>query len=94
MKALDSLKMDIDDYEEVLGDNILTIQQKIKRLNNNFEYLKFYELYEQIEELYVNIVNLQRDKDVLDKMRTYYKLFEEEQKKEDNDHLCKTKKQH
>ena len=79
MKALDSLKMDIDNYNEVLKSKMDFLYWKIADLYKNYSKIDLNEINLEIEVIYDEIKLITCETRILRKMESYYELFEEEQ---------------
>ena len=85
MKALDSLKEDIDDYNEVLASQIDSVYSQIKEIYENYYKMDVGELNLKIQLIHDDMKIIANETRVLRTMERYYKLFEEEQKNATDD---------
>lgn len=79
MKALDSLKADIDDYNEVLASEMEHLHFKIEKLCQEYYKMELFEIDNRIRDIYDDINQIGRETAVLRKMESYYKIFKQEQ---------------
>lgn len=79
MKALDSLKMDIDNYNEVLASEMLELKNHINYLHDNYDDLTVNLIKGIINGLNKEISNISKADRELRIMKQYYNLFKEEQ---------------
>lgn len=94
MKALDSLKADINDYNEVLASDKEYLFLKIEELYKNYSKMDLNEICIIIEAMYEEINEIAKETAVLRKMESYYKLFKQEQDNAINDSdFCNWKKE-
>ena len=94
MNALDSLKMDIDNYNEVLASRRLELKNHIKYLHDNYDNLTVNLIKGVINGLNKEISNISKADRVLRIMEQYYNLFKQEQENAINDSdFCKWKKE-
>ena len=82
MNALDSLKMDIDDYKEVLASRRLELKNHITYLHDNYDNLTVKSIKVLIKGLNNQISIISKEDNILRKMEEYYKLFKPEQEPE------------
>ena len=85
MNALDSLKMDIDDYNELLKSKMDFLYWKIADLYKNYSKIDLNEINLEIEVIYDEIKLITCETRILRKMESYYELFEEEKKNTTDD---------
>lgn len=85
MKALDSLKMDIDDYNEVLASQVDSLYSQIKEIYENYYKMDEGKLNLKIQLIHDDIKIIANETRVLRKMESYYRLFKEEQDKATDD---------
>ena len=79
MNALDSLKMDIDNYNEVLASRRLELKNHINYLHDNYDNLTVNLIKGVINGLNKEISNISKADRELRIMEKYYTLFKEEQ---------------
>lgn len=79
MNALDSLKMDIDDYNEVLASDMKFLFLKIADLYKNYSKMDLNEITTMIVVIYDEINQIGKENAVLREMEMYYELFKQEQ---------------
>ena len=79
MKALDSLKIDIDDYKEVLASSRLELKNHIKYLHDNYDNMTLNLIKGVINGLNKEISNISKADRELRIMEQYYNLFKKEQ---------------
>lgn len=79
MKALDSLKEDIDDYNEELASLIGLVYSQIEEIYENYYRMDVGELNLKIQLIHDDMKIIANETRVLRKMESYYELFEEEQ---------------
>ena len=79
MKALDSLKEDIDDYTEVLASQIDSVYSQIKEIYENYYRMDVDKLNLKIQLIHDDIKIISNETRVLRKMESYYELFKQEQ---------------
>ena len=82
MNALDSLKMDIDDYNEVLASRMIELKKQVDYLYENYDNLTAKSIKALIKGLNNQISIISKEDNILRKMEEYYKLFKTEQKPE------------
>lgn len=93
MKALDSLKADIDGYNEVLASSRLELKNHIKYLHDNYDNLTVNLIKGVINGLNKEISNISKADHVLRIMEQYYNLFKQEQENAIDDFdFCKWEK--
>lgn len=85
MKALDSLKEDIDDYNEVLASQIDSVYSQIKEIYENYYKMDVGELNLKIQLIHDDMKIIANETRVSKKMESYYKLFKQEQDKATDD---------
>lgn len=86
MKALDSLKMDIDDYNEVIASEMEHLHFKIEKLCQEYYKMELFEIDNRIRDIHDDINQIGRETAVLRKMESYYKLFKQEQDNTNNNY--------
>lgn len=86
MKALDSLKADIDNYNKLVMSDIEWLYLKIQHLYKNYSKMDLNEICVIIEAMYDEINEIAKENAVLRKMESYYKVFEEEQENTNDDY--------
>lgn len=79
MKALDSLKADINNYNEVLASDRDYLFLKIADLYKNYSKMDLNEITITIEAMYEEINQIEKETAVLRKMEACYILFKQEQ---------------
>ena len=79
MNALDSLKIDIDNYNEVLASRRLELKNHINYLHDNYDNLTVNLIKGVINGLNKEISNISKADRELRIMEKYYNLFKEEQ---------------
>lgn len=79
MKALDSLKMDINEYNETIAPDMEYLFLKIRDLYKNYSKMDLNEITRTIEYMYEEINQIEKQTAVLRKMEEYYVLFKQEQ---------------
>lgn len=79
MKALDSLKADIDDYNEVIASEMEHLHFKIEKLCQEYYKMELFEIDNRIRDIHDDINQIGRETAVLRKMESYYKIFKQEQ---------------
>lgn len=79
MKALDSLKIDIDNYKEVLASSRLELKKQVDYLYDNYDNLTVKSIRALIKGLNNEISIISKEDNILRKMEEYYKLFKTEQ---------------
>lgn len=82
MKALDSLKMDIDNYNEVLVSKMEKIYENAGELYLNWGLLYVDDIFSRIKHMNEDIIQIEKETAVLRKMEQYHKLLKKEQKQE------------
>ena len=85
MKALDSLKEDIDDYNEVLASQIDSVYSQIKEIYENYYKMDVGELNLKIQLIHDDMKIIANETRVLRTMASYYRLFQEEQENATDD---------
>lgn len=94
MKALDSLKEDIDDYTEVLASQIGSVYLQIEEIYENYYKMDVGELNLKIQLIHDDMKIISNETRVLRKMESYYRLFQEEQDNATDDFdFCEWKKE-
>ena len=94
MKALDSLKEDIDDYNEVLASQIDSVYSQIKEIYENYYRMDVDKLNLKIQLIHDDIKIISNETRVLRKMESYYELFKQEQDNATDDFdFCEWKKE-
>lgn len=89
MKALDRLKMDIGDYNEVLASRMIELKKQVDYLYDNYDNLTVKSIKLLIEGLNNEMSIISKDDNILRKMEEYYRLFKTEQ---DPEITCKKDK--
>lgn len=79
MNALDSLKMDIDDYNEVIASRMIELKKQVDYLHDNYDNLTVKSIKLLIEGLNNEMSIISKDDNILRKMEEYYRLFKTEQ---------------
>ena len=79
MNALDSLKMDIDNYNEVLASRRLELKNHINYLHDNYDNMTVNLIKGVINGLNKEISNITKADHALRIMEKYYTLFKQEQ---------------
>lgn len=92
MKALDSLKRDINDYNETLASDSEYLFLKIVDLYKNYSKMDLNEITITIEAMYEEINQIEKETAVLRKMEEYYVLFKQEQDNPFNDFFLQMEK--
>lgn len=92
MKALDSLKADIDDYNEVIASEMEHLHFKIEKLCQEYYKMELFEIDNRIRDIHDDINQIGRETAVLRKMESYYKLFKQEQDNINNNNYNDFKK--
>lgn len=82
MNALDSLKMDIYDYNEVLASNMEALHSEIKELCHEYYKMDVLDISMKIEDLWDSIRDIESQTELLRKMESYYKIFKQEQERD------------
>ena len=84
MNALDSLKIDIDNYNEVLTSEMLELKNHINYLHDNYDNLTVNLIEGIINGLNKEILNISKATRELKRMEEYYLLFKTEQDNNDD----------
>lgn len=92
MKALDSLKADIDDYNEVIASEMEHLHFKIEKLCQEYYKMELFEIDNRIRDIHDDINQIGRETVVLRKMESYYKIFKQEQDNINNNNYNDFKK--
>ena len=79
MKALDCLKMDINEYNETIAPDMEYLFLRIRDLYKNYSKMDLNEITRTIEYMYEEINQIEKETAVLRKMEEYYVLFKQEQ---------------
>ena len=78
MKVLDSLKADIDDYNEELASQIGSLYSQIEEIYKNYYRMDVDELNLKIRLIHDDMKIIANETRVVRTMERYYKLFEEQ----------------
>lgn len=92
MKALDSLKADIDDYNEVIASEMEHLHFKIEKLCQEYYKMELFEIDNRIRDIHDDINQIGRETAVLRKMEMCYELFKQEQDNINNNNYNDFKK--
>ena len=85
MKALDSLKIDIDNYNEVLTSQVDSVYSQIKEIYENYYKMDVGKLNLKIQLIHDDMKIIANETRVLRTLERYYKLFKQEQENATDD---------